>query len=95
MELLQKSGVAAVPSFDSEELFTDPHCRERNVFVPTETATEGRLYAVAPPWKFSETPPQVTKAAPELGQDNDYVLRKLLGLSKKDIDKLTVDKVLY
>ncbi|MFA5375617.1 MAG: CoA transferase [Dehalococcoidia bacterium] len=95
MNLLQKSGVAAIPAFDSEELFTDPHCRDRNVFVPTETATEGLLYAVAPPWKFSETPAQVTKAAPELGQDNSYVLRKLLGLSQKEIDKLTADKVLY
>jgi benzylsuccinate CoA-transferase BbsF subunit len=95
MDMLQKAGVAAVSAFDSEEIFNDLHCKERNVLVPTETATEGRLYAVAPPWKFSETPPQVTKAAPELGQDNDYVLRKLLGLSKKDIDKLTVDKVLY
>jgi len=95
MEMLQKVGVAAVPAFDSEELFTDPHCRERNVFVPTETATEGRLYAVAPPWKFPETPPQVTKAAPELGQDNDYILRELLGLSQKDIDKLTAEKVLF
>jgi benzylsuccinate CoA-transferase BbsF subunit len=95
MDMLQKSGVAAVPAFDSEELFTDPHCVERNVFVPTEHATEGRLYVVAPPWKFSETPPQVTKAAPELGQDNDYVLRELLGLSQKDIAHLTNDGVLY
>jgi benzylsuccinate CoA-transferase BbsF subunit len=95
MDMLQKAGVAAVPAFDSEELFTDPHCRERNVFVPTETATEGQLYAVAPPWKFSETPAQVTKAAPQLGQNNDYVLRELLGLSQKDIDKRTADGVLY
>jgi benzylsuccinate CoA-transferase BbsF subunit len=95
MDMLQKSGVAAVPAFDGREMFTDPHCRERNVFVPTEHATEGQLYAVAPPWKFSETPAQVTKAAPQLGEDNDYVLRELLGLSQKEIDKLTNDGVLY
>jgi benzylsuccinate CoA-transferase BbsF subunit len=95
MDMLQRAGVAAMPAFDSEELFTDPHCKERNVFVPTEHATEGRLYAVAPPWKFSETPAQVTKAAPQLGEDNDYVLRELLGLSQKEIDKFTADGVLY
>jgi benzylsuccinate CoA-transferase BbsF subunit len=95
MNMLQKAGVAAVPAFDSKELFTDPHCKERNVFVPTEHATEGRLYAVAPPWKFSEPPARVVKAAPQLGQDNEYVLRELLGLSQKEIDKLTADKVLY
>jgi benzylsuccinate CoA-transferase BbsF subunit len=95
MDMLQRAGVAAVPAFDGKELFTDPHCRERNAFVPTEHATEGRLYAVAPPWKFSETPAQVTKAAPQLGEDNGYVLRELLGLSQKEIDKLTAEKVLY
>ena len=95
MHMLQKAGVAAMPAFDSKEMFTDPHCRERNAFVPTEHPTEGRLYAVAPSWKFSETTAQVTKAAPQLGEDNDYVLRELLGLSQKDIDKLTNDGVLY
>lgn len=95
MEMLQKAGVAAVPAFDSEELFTDPHCKERNVFVPTETAVEGRLYAVAPPWKLPETPARVTRAAPEMGQDNDYVLRELLGLSQSEIDRLTADRVLF
>jgi len=95
MDMLQRAGVAAMPAFDSEELFTDPHCKERNVFVPTEHATEGRLYAVAPPWKFSKTPAQVTKAAPQLGEDNDYVLRELLGLSQKEIDKFTADGGLY
>jgi len=95
MDMLQKAGVAAVPAFDSEEIFTDLHCQERNVFVPTEHETEGCLYAVAPPWKFSETPARVARAAPDLGQDNDYVLREPLGLSQNDIDKLTADKVLY
>lgn len=95
MNMLQRAGVAAVPAFDSEELFTDPHCKERNIFVPTETAAEGRLYAVAPPWKFPENPARVTRAAPELGQDNEYVLRELLGLSQKEIDKLIEDKILY
>jgi len=95
MDTLQKAGVAAIPAFDSRELFSDPHCQERACYVPTEYATEGRLYAVAPPWKFSETPAQVTRAAPQLGQDNDYVLGELLGLSQKEINQMTNHGVLY
>jgi benzylsuccinate CoA-transferase BbsF subunit len=95
MDMLQKSGVAAVPAFDSEELFTDPHCQARQCYSPTEHHEEGKLYSVAPPWKFSETPARVTKSAPQLGEDNDYVLRELLGLSKNEVDKLTEEKVLY
>jgi len=95
MHMLQEAGVAAIPAFDSREMFTDPHCIARKMLVPAESPVEGRLYAVAPPWKFSETPAQVTRAAPTLGQDNDYVLGKLLGLSQKEINKLAEDKVLY
>jgi crotonobetainyl-CoA:carnitine CoA-transferase CaiB-like acyl-CoA transferase len=95
MDMLQKSSVAAVPAFDSEELFTDPHCQARHCYAPTEHHEEGKLYSVAPPCKFSETPAQVTKAAPQLGENNDYVLRELLGLSKNEVDKLTNDGVLY
>ena len=95
MDMLQRAGVAAVPAFDSEELFTDPHCQARQCYVPTQHREEGKLFAVAPPWKFSETPAQVTKAAPQLGEDNDYVLHELLGLSKKEAAKLIEEKVLY
>ncbi len=95
MDMLQKSVVAAVPAFDSEELFIDPHCQARQCYAPTTHHEEGKLYSVAPPWKFSETPAQVTKAAPQLGQDNDYVLRKLLGLSKKEVTKLIEEKEIY
>ncbi|MEA1958861.1 MAG: CoA transferase [Chloroflexota bacterium] len=95
MEMLQEVGVAAVPSFDSEELFTDPHCRERQCYVPTEHYEEGELYAVAPPWKFSETPAVAASAAPQLGEHNGYVFGDLLGMPQDEIRRLADEYVLY
>jgi len=95
MDILQKEGVAAVPAFSNEELFNDPHCKDRECFVSVNHPEEGEMYVVAPPWKFSETPAKVTSAAPLLGQHNEYVFGELLGIPKDEISRLVAEKVLY
>ena len=95
MDMLQRAGVAAVPSFNNEELFGDPHCRERGCFVPVDHPDEGELYIVSPPWKFSDTPAEAKSAAPLLGQHNKYVFGELLGISDEQIDRLEAEQVLY
>ena len=93
--MLQKVGVAAFPSLNNEEIFNDPHCKQRECFASVDHPEEGKLYVVSPPWKFSETPAMVTAAAPLLGQHNDYVFGELLGMPQEEIDTLTADGVLY
>jgi len=95
MEMLQSEGVAAVPAFSNQELFNDPHCKDRECFVSVNHPEEGEMYVVAPPWKFSETPAKVTSAAPLLGQHNEYVFGELLGIPKDEISRLVAEKVLY
>jgi len=95
MDILQKEGVAAVPAFNNEEVFNDPHCKDRECFVSVNHPEEGEMYVVSPPWKFSETPARVTSAAPLLGQHNEYVFGKLLGIPKDEISRLVAEKVLY
>lgn len=95
MEILQKEGVAAMPSFSNDEMFNDPHCRERGCFTPVEHPEEGRLYVVSPPWKLTETLAEVTRAAPLLGEHNEYVFGELLGVPQEEIEQMLKDKVLY
>jgi len=95
MQMLQSVGVAAAPSFSNEELFSNPHCQERECFTPVQHPEEGELYVLAPPWKFSATPAKVNGPAPLLGEHNEYVLGELLGMSKEEISRLTAEKVLY
>jgi benzylsuccinate CoA-transferase BbsF subunit len=95
MEILQKEGVAAMPSFNNEEMFNNPHCKERGCFTPVDHPEEGKLYVVSPPWKLSDTPAEVTTAAPLLGEHNGYVFGELLGISRGEIRQMSNDKVLY
>ena len=95
MEMLQRAGVAAVPSFNNEELSHDPHCQDRECFTPVQHPEEGLLYVLAPPWKLSATPAKVTGPAPLLGEHNEYVFGELLGIPKEEISRLAEDKVIY
>ena len=95
MELLQEAGVAAVPSFNAEELFSSPHLHERGAITEVQHPVLGTRQAISPPWLMSRTPPAITRSAPLIGQDNDYVLRELLGLRTDEIARLAERKVIY
>jgi benzylsuccinate CoA-transferase BbsF subunit len=95
MDTLQRHGVAAVPSFSAEELFSNPHLLERGAITETHHPVLGRRAAISPPWKMSATPPTITRTAPLLGEDNRYVLCELLGLTEDDVQRLADAKVVY
>ena len=95
MERLQKAGVAAMPSFDAEEILTDPHTKARELFVPVEHPRLGEQIVMGPAWKFSETPAGVFKAGPNIGEDNFKVFGGLLGMEEEEIRRLIEKKVIY
>jgi len=95
MECLQKAGVAAAPTLSSEGLFNDPHIRDRRVFRQVEHPVIGKDWVIAPPWRLSETPAQINRHAPLLGEHNEYVFGELLGLSAGEIERLKQEKVIY
>ena len=94
MHMLQKAGVAAVPSFTSEDLFTDPHLAERE-FSQLVDRRSGKYMMVAPAWKLSATPARIVHDDPSLGEHNEYVFGKLLGMTREEITKLQGERVLY
>ena len=95
MEILQRAGVAAMPSFSSEELFDNPHLKERGVFTELDHPVMGKQTVVGPPWKLSATPTKVTRHAPLLGEHNRYVFGELLGMLEEDIEQLQREEVIY
>lgn len=95
MERLQASGVAAMPSFSAEELFSDPHLKAREVATEVNHSVLGKQVVFNPPWKFSETPARIERAGPLLGEHNEYVFGKLLGMPKQEITRLIEEKVIY
>jgi crotonobetainyl-CoA:carnitine CoA-transferase CaiB-like acyl-CoA transferase len=83
MALLQGQGVAAGVVQDASALAKDPQLRARGFFIEL-----GKTRADGVPVRLSETPAQYRRAAPILGQDNDYVYGELLGLSEGELARL-------
>ncbi|MGD9115920.1 MAG: CoA transferase [Dehalococcoidia bacterium] len=94
MSLLQRHGIAAGVVRDARDLARDPQLEARGFFVELEHPELGKTIADASPIKLSATPPVYNRAAPLLGQDNDYVYGELLGLSQTEINKLKEDGVI-
>ena len=85
MEALQARGVTAGMVSDGATLVADPHLRSRGSVVEHEHPRQGRLTLPGIVMKLSETPGEIRRHAPLLGQDTHAVLNGLLGLSDEEI----------
>jgi crotonobetainyl-CoA:carnitine CoA-transferase CaiB-like acyl-CoA transferase len=99
MSALQAAGVpAGVCQTAQDRCDTDPQLAHLNWLVELEQAEIGRWPAKQAPVSFSETPPCVGgyyhRHGPSYGQDNEAVLRELLGLSEGEIAELAAQGVL-
>ena len=94
-QILQDAGVAAFPSMSREELAHDLHLIERGTFVEVEHPEAGRQTFLAPPWKLSATPAEITKHSPLLGEDNEYVFCELLDMSVEEFATLAGEGIIY
>lgn len=96
MDRLQAVGVrcAAVQSAE-DRLENDPQLDHRQAFPRLEHPVLGPHRFEALPLRMSRTPPTLPERWPLIGQDNDYVLRDLLGMSKEDVDALGRDGVTW
>lgn len=91
---LQAAGVPAHVSSSSQDFCTDPQLAHRGHLVSLPHPLHGSTTVEGPRYLLSETPGTVTRAAPLLGQDNEYVLAKLLGYSADRVAALGAAGVL-
>jgi benzylsuccinate CoA-transferase BbsF subunit len=92
--ILQKSGIAAAPSFSTRQLTHDKHLETRGFFKKPNHAVLGNKVLAGLPIKLSNSSEMNYGTPPLLGEHNDYVFGKLLGLSTEEIRQLTEEKVL-
>ena len=91
MEALQSAGVPAGPVLNAKALLADPQYRARGFFQSAVHADEtglGRKEYVGRGWSLSESPINPIRPAPMLGEANDYVLSRMLGLNDEEIQRL-------
>lgn len=105
MTRLQGVGVPASVVSQGKDLYESDHLKARGFYQPTPyyLADRGspayeweRLegIAAANPPKMSETPMDFGHYS-NIGEDNDYVFKEILGMSQSEVDGLTENQSLY
>jgi crotonobetainyl-CoA:carnitine CoA-transferase CaiB-like acyl-CoA transferase len=92
---LQCRGVAAFKSLNSVDLVADDQLWRHGFYQQVTDSAGQQSPTTGAPWRMSLTPTGFTRAAPSLGEHNDYVLGELLGLSASERERLRADKVVY
>lgn len=87
-EILNDNEVPAQRIYDMKDIFEDPHFHHREMLVKVEDPVLGELTVPGVVPKLSATPGRITHAGHDVGQDTHSVLRRLLGLSDKEIQDL-------
>jgi crotonobetainyl-CoA:carnitine CoA-transferase CaiB-like acyl-CoA transferase len=87
-EMMDRERVANSPILNIKEVVEDPHLKDRGYFVDIEHPIIGKAKIPGIPFKMSETPGAVERPSPLVGEHNELILGKYLGIGKGEIDKL-------
>ncbi len=89
---LQAAGIAAGPQLDNELLADDPNVQARGWLRPLTTTETGTHLHIG--HAFRGVPQAWRRGSPSLGEDNEYVYRKVLGLTDEEYEILAAAKVI-
>jgi len=94
MMMLQREGIAAAVVQTAEDLYRDPHLRERGFAREVFHRQVGWLTRVGPSVRLAEAGFVPAGEAHTAGQDHEAVLGEILGMSSEEIRDLTDRQVL-
>jgi len=94
MERLQSASVRAGVVQSVPDLFSCSQLAHRHQWVKLPHAEFGTYEHLAPPFVLSETPSELRRSSPLLGEHNDYVFEHIVGLSPEEIQKLKDERVI-
>jgi len=93
-EMMDRERVANSPILTIPQVVEDPHLKERGYFAEVEHPIIGKAKISGFPFKFSETPGQIDRSSPLVGEHNELILGKYLGLGKEQVGRLKKEGVI-
>jgi formyl-CoA transferase len=94
-EIVLSHGIPAGPIYDVAQIVTDEHIvKAREMFVEIDHPVIGRMTVNGNPIKLMETPPEIRRPGPLLGQHNEEIYCGLLGHSPEDLESLKREGVI-
>jgi crotonobetainyl-CoA:carnitine CoA-transferase CaiB-like acyl-CoA transferase len=94
MHQMQQVGVPAGSVQDAEDILTrDPHLKDRGYYVYLDHIEAGRIANDGLPFRLSETPGQLSRPAPLMGEHTEYVCQEILGMTEEETNQCYVDEV--
>ncbi len=81
MNVLQAAGVRAGAVMNEPDAFANPHLADRGYWEELSHPEAGTHLHPGVVWRAKRTPNRLERAAPRLGEDNEYVYRELLGFN--------------
>jgi crotonobetainyl-CoA:carnitine CoA-transferase CaiB-like acyl-CoA transferase len=85
---LEDANVPCGPINRVDQVFADPQAIARSLTLTMNHSAAGAMNLVASPLRLSRTPPEYRSAPPLLGEHNDEVLTKMLGLEPAEMSRL-------
>jgi benzylsuccinate CoA-transferase BbsF subunit len=86
-------GVFAAPVLNAQEVLADTALRERGHIVEVDHPEVGKMWQSGLAACFSRTPGGVTRPAPLQGEHSFAVFRQLLGMERREYERLEVEEV--
>ena len=84
----QAAGVPFAMVYTSKDLVDSEHLKERGFFVEIDHPKTGTVRYPSSPYRFSETPCQVIRPSPLLGEHNEEIFARRLGHRQEELSKL-------
>ena len=91
MHILQEAGVSAGAVYTAEDAYNDPQLKDRGFFQELTQEDCGTHLYPGLTWKASKTPNQLRTPPCRLGEHNEYVYKKVIGVSDEEYAQLEKD----
>ena len=94
MQTLQEAGVPAQAVLDDSDLYENPHLEARGFFKTLRHPAAGVHRYPGFLWDLTKVNRSLPLASNTLGEHNDYIYGKFLGISAGEINKLRAQSVI-